>query len=270
MIEAKNIKVGYESRTVIEDLSLQINEGEIVSIIGPNGSGKSTLLKSLSKLLKRKNGEVLIVDKSIDLMKTNDVAKILSMVSQQNTSPNDITVKELVYYGRIPHKKWFESRSKEDEEIVNWSLKQTGVLQYADRKLVNLSGGERQRVWLAMALAQKPKILFLDEPTTYLDMCHQLELMELIKDINKKFHMTIVMVLHDLNQASRYSNRVVIMKEGKIVADGKPEEVIVKDIIHYVYNVKCAISKEPICNRPQIYPLEVSYDYKERYSAYEL
>ena len=270
MIEAKNIKVGYESRTVIEDLSLQINEGEIVSIIGPNGSGKSTLLKSLSKLLKRKNGEVLIVDKSIDLMKTNDVAKILSMVSQQNTSPNDITVKELVYYGRIPHKKWFESRSKEDEEIVNWSLKQTGVLQYADRKLVNLSGGERQRVWLAMALAQKPKILFLDEPTTYLDMCHQLELMELIKDINKKFHMTIVMVLHDLNQASRYSNRVVIMKEGKIVADGKPEEVIVKDIIHYVYNVKCAISKEPICNRAQIYPLEVSYDYKERYSAYEL
>lgn len=270
MIEAKNIKVGYESRTVIEDLSLQINEGEIVSIIGPNGSGKSTLLKSLSKLLKRKDGEVLIIDKSIDLMKNKDVSKILSMVSQQNTSPSDITVKELVYYGRIPHKKWFESRNEDDEEIVNWSLKQTGVLQYADRKLVNLSGGERQRVWLAMALAQQPKILFLDEPTTYLDMCHQLELMELVQDINKKFNMTIVMVLHDLNQASRYSNRVVIMKDGKIVADGKPEEVIVKDIIHSVYNVKCAISKEPICNRPQVYPVEVSYKHKERCNNCEL
>ncbi|WP_300382063.1 ABC transporter ATP-binding protein [Clostridium sp.] len=265
MIEARNINVGYENRIVIEDLSLKINEGEIVSIIGPNGSGKSTLLKSLSKILKRKGGEVLIVDKSIDLMKNNDVAKVLSMVSQQNTSPTDITVKELVYYGRIPHKKWFELRTKEDEEIVEWSLKQTGVLQYADRKLVNLSGGEIQRVWLAMAIAQKPKILFLDEPTTYLDMCHQLELMELVQDINKRFNITIVMVLHDLNQASRYSNRVVIMKEGKIIADGKPEEVIVKDIIHYVYNVKCAISKEPICNRPQIYPLKVSYDNKYSY-----
>ena len=264
MIEARNIKVGYENRTVIEDLSLKINEGEIVSIIGPNGSGKSTLLKSLSKLLKRKDGEVLIIDKSLDLMKNNDLAKVLSMVAQQNTSPSDITVKELVYYGRIPHKKWFEPKSKEDEEIVNWSLEQTGVLHYADRKLVSLSGGERQRVWLAMALAQKPKILFLDEPTTYLDMCHQLELMELVQNINKEFNMTIIMVLHDLNQASRYSNRVIIMKEGKIVADGIPEEVIVKDIIHSVYNVKCSITKEPTCNRPQVYPVEVSYKHKER------
>ena len=270
MIEARNIKVGYENRTVIEDLSLHINEGEIVSIIGPNGSGKSTLLKSLSKLLKRKDGEVLIVDKSLDLMKNNDVAKVLAMVSQQNTSPSDITVKELVYYGRIPHKKWFESKSKEDEEIVNWSLEQTGVLHYSDRKLVDLSGGERQRVWIAMALAQKPKVLFLDEPTTYLDMGHQLELMELIKHINKEFNMTIVMVLHDLNQAARYSNRVVIMKDGKIVADGKPEDVIVKDIIHSVYNVKCSISKEPINNRPQVYPVEVCYKHKERCSNCEL
>lgn len=270
MIKAKNIKVGYENRTIIEDLSLQINEGEIISIIGPNGCGKSTLLKSLSKLLTRKEGEVFIVDEPIDLMKNNDVAKVLSMVSQQNTSPSDITVKELVYYGRIPHKKWFEPKNKEDEDIVNWSLEQTGVSQYSDRKLVHLSGGERQRVWLAMALAQKPKVLFLDEPTTYLDMCHQLELMELVQNINKKFEMTIVMVLHDLNQASRYSNRVIIMKDGKIVADGKPGEVIVKDIIHSVYNVKCCINNDPIFNRPQIYPMEVCYKHKERCKNCEL
>lgn len=270
MIEARNIKVGYENRTIIEDLSVKINEGEIVSIIGPNGSGKSTLLKSLSKLLKRKDGEVLIACQSIDLMKNNEVAKVLSMVSQQNTSPSDITVKELVYYGRIPHKKWFEPRSKEDEEVVNWSLEQTGVLKYADRKLVHLSGGERQRVWIAMALTQKPKVLFLDEPTTYLDMSHQLELMELVQHINKEFNMTIVMVLHDLNQAARYSNRVIIMKDGKIVADGKPEEVIVKDIIQSVYNVKCCISKDPIHNRPQIYPVKVCYKHKERCDNCEL
>lgn len=175
MIEAKNIKVGYENKTIIEDLSLKINEGEIVSIIGPNGSGKSTLLKSLSKLLKRESGEVLLYEKFLDSMKNNEVSKVLSMVYQQNISPSDITVRDLVYYGRIPHKKWFESRNKEDEDIVNWSMEQTGVLHYADRQVLQLSGGERQRVWLAMALAQKPKILFLDEPTTYLDMCHQLE-----------------------------------------------------------------------------------------------
>ena len=140
----------------------------------------------------------------------------------------------------------------------------------SERRILELSGGERQRVYLAMALAQKPKVLFLDEPTTYLDMCHQLELMELVQEINKKFNMTIVMVLHDLNQAARYSNRVVIMKNGDIVADGKPEEIINEEIINSVYNVKCCITNEPMCNRPQIYPLEVSYKHRERCDSCEL
>lgn len=270
MIEAKNIKVGYENRTIIEDLSLKINEGEIVSIIGPNGSGKSTLLKSLSKLLKRESGEVLLYEKFLDSMKNNEVSKVLSMVYQQNTSPSDITVRDLVYYGRIPHKKWYESKNKEDLEIVDWALENTGVKKYEDRVVSNLSGGERQRVWLSMALAQKTNILLLDEPTTYLDMCHQLELMELVKTINEKFNMTILMVLHDLNQAARYSHRVIIMKDGNIVADGKPEDVINKEIIHSVYNVKCCINKEPINNKPQIYPLEVCYKSEERCKNCEL
>ena len=264
MIKASDLKIGYDDNIIIDNLSLNIKKGEIISIIGPNGSGKSTLLKALSRFIKKEEGQVILLGKSLDAMRSNDIAKVLAMLSQQNSSPEDITVKELVYYGRIPHKKWYEQRTREDEEIVTWALKNTGLEKYSDRKVARLSGGERQRVWLAMSLAQKPDILFLDEPTTYLDMCHQLELMELVKEINEKFNMTIVMVLHDLNQASRYSTRVIIMKDGKIVAEGKPEDVIVKDIIHDVYNVKCCISKDPVSNRPHIYPLEVCYKENER------
>ncbi|MDO4535494.1 MAG: ABC transporter ATP-binding protein [Clostridium perfringens] len=270
MINVGGLNSGYENKEIIKDLSLNIKKGEIVSIIGPNGSGKSTLLKSIGRFLKINKGEILLCDENIKFMKSSSIAKILSMLSQHNSSPEDIKVKDLVYYGRIPHKKWYEARKKEDEEIVNWALENTGVDKYSERRVIELSGGEKQRVYLAMALAQKPKILLLDEPTTYLDMCHQLELMELIKDINKRFNMTILMVLHDLNQASRYSHRIIIMKQGKIVADGKPENVIKKDIIHEVYNVKCVINKDPLSNAPHIYPLEVCYKKKERYSDCEV
>lgn len=264
MIKINNLKVGYENRIIIEDLSLEVKRGEVISIIGPNGSGKSTLLKAIARFIKKDNGEIYLLDKLLDNMKNNDISKAISMLSQQNSSPNDITVKELIYYGRTPHKKWYEQRNKDDEEIVNWAIKNTGLENYKNRKVAMLSGGERQRVWLAMSLAQKTEVLFLDEPTTYLDMCHQLELMELVREINSKFNMTIIMVLHDLNQAARYSDRVIIMKKGKIVADGSPEEVIVKDIIHEVYNVKCCIGKDPISNKPHIYPLEVCYKEKDR------
>lgn len=264
MLKACGIDVAYDSKVIIEDLSLEIRKGEIVSIIGPNGSGKSTLLKSLCRLLKVKSGHIELEDKSMVSMNGKEVAKILAMLSQHNTSPKDISVRELVYYGRVPHKKWYEPRNKEDEEIVLWALENTGTLEYENRTISQLSGGERQRVWLAVALAQRPRVLLLDEPTTYMDMCHQLELMELVKDINKKFGMTILMVLHDLNQAARYSHRVVIMKKGKIIANGRPEDVINCDIINDVYNVKCCISKDPINNKPQIYPIEVCYREKER------
>ena len=264
MIQAKGIKVGYEEKTIIEELSVDIKEGQVVSILGPNGSGKSTLIKSLSRLLKVKEGEVFLQSELISSMGDKKVAKKLAMLSQHNSAPGDITVKDLVHYGRIPHKKWYESKNQEDEEIVNWALENTGTMKYADRMVSQLSGGERQRVWLAAALAQRPKVLMLDEPTTYLDMCYQLELMELVKEINEKFNMTIIMVLHDLNQAARYSHRVIIMKDGTILADGSPEEVINQEIIHEVYNVKCCITKDPINNKPQIYPIEVCYGKKER------
>lgn len=259
MISVNNLNSGYENKEIIKNLSVNIKQGEVVSIIGPNGSGKSTLLKSLGKFLKKNSGEVFVDKRNVDSMRISDIAKIMSTLSQHNSSPDDIKVKDLVYYGRIPHKKWYEIRNKEDEEIVDWALKNTGTNVYSERKVLELSGGERQRVYLAMALAQKPKILLLDEPTTYLDMCHQLELMDLVVDINNKFNMTILMVLHDLNQAARYSNRIIIMKKGDIVADGKPEDIINEEVINSVYNVKCVINKEPISNKLHIYPLEVSY-----------
>lgn len=264
MIQINNLKVGYDDKIIIEDLSLEIKKGEVVSIIGPNGSGKSTLLKTMAKFLKKTSGQISILDKNIDFIKENEMAKILAMLSQQNASIEDITVRELVYYGRIPHKKWYDKRNKEDEEIIEWALKHTGMYHYRDRNLFNLSGGEKQRVWLAMALAQKTEVLFLDEPTTYLDMCYQLELMELVKEINKKFNMTIVMVLHDLNQAARYSDRIVIMKSGNIIANGSPEEVITSEIIEDVYNVRCCIKKDLYEEKPYIYPLEVCCKSKER------
>lgn len=264
MINVKEISIGYDEKNIIEKLSLDVKRGEIISIIGPNGSGKSTLLKSLGRFLKVKDGNIKIINKNIKSFSQKELSKILSMVSQQNSSTTDITVKELVYFGRTPHKKWYESAIKEDEEIVNWAMKNTGVDIFKDRKLFNLSGGERQRAWIAMALAQQPEILFLDEPTTYLDMCHQLELMELVQKINRELNITVVMVLHDLNQAARYSNRIIIMKNGEVVADGIPNEVIKRDIIHDVYNVRCCITNDATLNIPQIYPLEVCYKRKDR------
>lgn len=270
MIEVKELAVSYENLDIIKNLSLKIKEGEIVSILGPNGSGKSTLLKSLAKIIEAKGGEATILDKDVFKMSNRELSKILSMVSQQNTPPSDITVEELVAFGRTPHKKWYETKTAEDDEIINWAMKNTGVDRFKGKKVSNLSGGERQRVYIAMSLAQKPNVLFLDEPTTYLDMCHQLELMELVRSINKELNITVVMVLHDLNQAARYSHRLVIMKNGEIVADGKPCKVLKEGLIHDVYNVKCAINNDPTNKFPQIYPLEVCYSRKDRCDNCEL
>lgn len=255
MILIDKIKVGYDEKIIINNLSLNIEKNEIVSILGPNGSGKSTLLKSLSRIIKIKEGDIYLSGSNIKKLKDKEISRKISLLSQHNSSPRDLKVKELVYYGRIPHKKFMENRNKEDEEIVEWAIKNTGLEKFKDRYVANLSGGERQRVWLAMSLAQKPDILLLDEPTTYLDISHQLELMELVKDINKKFDMTVVMVLHDINQASKYSDRLIVMKEGDIVADGSPKEVINEEILKEVYNIKCDIDMDPISGKPRIHPI---------------
>ena len=218
MIRAEHIQVGYDEKIVIKDLSLNIHKGEVVSILGPNGCGKSTLLKTLSRVLKPMKGSILVENNPIHSIGTKNLSRKIAMLSQHNEAPAGIMVKELVYYGRLPHKKWFETKNKEDETIIDWALTHTGLKDYKDRLVSGLSGGERQRVWLAMALAQKPEVLLLDEPTTYLDISHQLELMELIRSINEKFNMTIIMVLHDLNQASEYSDRVKLKGMGHLVS----------------------------------------------------
>lgn len=256
MISCKNLKVGYEEKVIIENLSLSINKGEVVSIIGPNGCGKSTLLKTLSRIIKPMSGGIYIQNESIKNLKSKHISQKVCLLSQHNDAPGDLTVEELVYFGRIPHKKWYESKTKSDEEIVNWAIENTGLKRYKNTPINSLSGGERQRAYIAQALCQKPEILLLDEPTTYLDISYQLEVMELVREINEKFNITIVMVLHELNQASKYSDRLVIMKDGEIVSDGCPKEVINKETIKQVYKIECDIDNDPISNKPRIHPIQ--------------
>lgn len=256
MISCKNLKVGYEEKVIIENLSLSINKGEVVSIIGPNGCGKSTLLKTLSRIIKPMSGGIYIQNESIKNLKSKHISQKVCLLSQHNDAPGDLTVEELVYFGRIPHKKWYESKTKSDEEIVNWAIENTGLKRYKNTHINSLSGGERQRAYIAQALCQKPDILLLDEPTTYLDISYQLEVMELVREINEKFNITIVMVLHELNQASKYSDRLVIMKDGEIVSDGCPKEVINKETIKQVYKIECDIDNDPISNKPRIHPIQ--------------
>lgn len=256
MISCKNLKVGYEEKVIIENLSLSINKGEVVSIIGPNGCGKSTLLKTLSRIIKPMSGGIYIQNESIKNLKSKHISQKVCLLSQHNDAPGDFTVEELVYFGRIPHKKWYESKTKSDEEIVNWAIENTGLKRYKNTPINSLSGGERQRAYIAQALCQKPDIFLLDEPTTYLDISYQLEVMELVREINEKFNITIVMVLHELNQASKYSDRLVIMKDGEIVSDGCPKEVINKETIKQVYKIECDIDNDPISNKPRIHPIQ--------------
>ncbi|CEO22322.1 ABC transporter ATP-binding protein [Paraclostridium sordellii] len=256
MISCKNLKVGYEEKIIIENLSLNIKKGEVVSIIGPNGCGKSTLLKSLSRMIKPVSGDIYIQSENIKSLKSKAISQKVCLLSQHNDAPGDLTVEELVYFGRIPHKKWYESKSKSDEELVNWAIENTGLTRYKNTPISSLSGGERQRAYIAQALCQKPDVLLLDEPTTYLDISYQLELMELVREINERLNITIVMVLHELNQASKYSDRLIIMKSGEIVSDGCPKEIINKEIIKKVYNIDCDIDNDPISNKPRIHPIQ--------------
>lgn len=257
MIEARNLKIGYEEKIIIDDFSFSIKKGEIVSIIGPNGSGKSTLLRCISRYIKSKEGIVHFEKEDISKMNVKSVAKKMASLSQYNRSPDDITVEELIYYGRMPHKKWHQKKNSEDTQIMNWAIKETSVEKYKHKKVSSLSGGERQRVWVAMALTQKPKVLLLDEPTTYLDICHQLEVMELVKKLNKDLNLTVVMVLHDLCQAANYSDKVVVIKEGNLVAEGAPREILTTKLIKDVYNVDAFIREDILQDEIMIYPIKV-------------
>lgn len=238
MLKVEGIKFSYnKNEEFIKDLSIEFEKGKITTILGPNGSGKSTLLSLLCGLNKVKSGKILIEGKDITKLKYKDIARVIATVHQQNSVPNDITVRDLVGYGRLPFKKRFEHTNSDDEEIINWALKETGLEGMEEKLVMSMSGGERQRVFIAMALAQKPKILFLDEPTTYLDIYHQIEVLELVGRLNREHGTTIVMVLHDINQAIKYSDNVVVMKDGTLIREGRANDIINENLIRKVYGV---------------------------------
>lgn len=253
-IRCDNLKLCYGNRVILDKLKINIKEGKIISIIGPNGSGKSTLLKAMGKLLDPKEGKIIVGDLDIAEINMKNFAKKIAMLLQKNICPQDIKVEDLVFYGRIPHKKWYERKNSKDSKIVDLTMKQTGIFHLKDKCVFNLSGGESQRVWLAMAIAQEPKILMLDEPTSFLDIGYQIELLDLIKNINKDNSTTIIMVLHDLNQALRYSDYIYIINKGKIYDYGKSREVINDKMLKDVYKV-CAKIFYDENNLPFIVPL---------------
>lgn len=247
MLRGENISFSYvRDKAFIENLNINIPKGKITTILGPNGSGKSTLLSILSTYNKPSKGDVFIGDKNLKTLKTKEIAKLIATVHQHNESPEDLDVKTLISYGRVPHHKHGSNKKDEDEKIINWAISSTNLDDIKDKKVMSLSGGQRQRAFIAMALAQKTDILLLDEPTTYLDIFHQIEVLDLVKKLNEKYKMTIVMVLHDINQAIKYSDNIVIMKNGKIIEEGTPKSVINEKSIKTVYNVEgiiCNVDK---------------------------
>jgi iron complex transport system ATP-binding protein len=255
MIKASNLKIAYDRRVVIPDFDLEIGRGEIITLIGPNGSGKSTVLKALARLLDTRAGTVYLNGRDIHSLSTKEVAKQLCILPQNPGAPVDLTVRELASYGRSPHQPWYIHDDAQSRQVVEWALKEAGVADLADRRLQQLSGGERQRAWIAMALAQQPKILLLDEPTTFLDISHQLEVMELLKRLNGDLNLTVLMVLHDLNQAFRYSDRLVLIRKGQKVAEGVPEKVITKELLKEVYRVDAEIIYHHTSGKPMVVPV---------------
>lgn len=249
MLAATNISVAYESRTIIESMSLDIREGEITTIIGPNGCGKSTLLRALSRLMSPRTGEVMLNGQDIHSMQTTEVARRLGILSQQAESPDRITVAELVARGRYPHQKFLQPPSRKDVEIVDRALELTDMTQLRDRNVDELSGGQRQRAWIAMVLAQDTPLLLLDEPTTYLDVAHEIEIMELVKKLNTEEGRTVVMVLHDINQAASVSDRIIALRDGRVIGDGAPDDVLTSAILSELYGVACDVYPLPIGGR---------------------
>ncbi|MGI5094084.1 ABC transporter ATP-binding protein [Treponema denticola] len=241
MLRIEDLSLSYGDKPVVQNLSLRVKKGQVVSIIGPNASGKSTVLKSIAGIIKPVSGKIFIEEKDISKMDSKKLAQKVSILLQQNKTLDDMSIEELVYFGRYPHKKWFEGFEASDKKIIEEVMKFTNTFALRDKTLETLSGGERQRAWIAMALAQEPDILLFDEPTTYLDLAHQIEFLELVNRLNNETGVTVVLVLHDLNQAARYGNYLFAMKGGKIFAQGSPEEVLNPQNILSIYNIEAKI-----------------------------
>ncbi|MGO5073205.1 ABC transporter ATP-binding protein [Clostridium sporogenes] len=249
-IETKNLDIAYEDTLIVKELNMQIPKGKITSIIGANGCGKSTILKAVGRILKPKKGVVHLSGQDISKLSTKEIAKKMAILPQNPTAPSGLTVSELVAYGRFPHQKGFGNLTKEDKKIVKWALDATKLSEFESREVDTLSGGQRQRVWIAMALAQQTDLILLDEPTTYLDLAHQLEVLKLLYELNRNQKCTIVMVLHDLNLAARFSDYIIAIKKGAIIKYGNPEEVMTPEVLRKTFNINADIVIEPKSNRP--------------------
>lgn len=262
-LNTKNMDVGYDEKLIIKDLNLEIPIGKITALIGANGSGKSTILKTMARIMSPKEGLVLLDGKSIHSESTKEVAKRLAMLPQNPSAPEGLTVYELVTYGRFPHQKGFGTLTFEDKEIVMSALRVTGMEEFYDRPVDQLSGGQRQKAWIAMALAQETEILFLDEPTTFLDMAHQLEVLKLLEKLNREEGRTIIMVVHDLNHAARYAQNMVAINHGTIVSEGTPKRVMTKEVLRDVFGIEADIMIDPRIGVPLCIPYELATNCNE-------
>lgn len=253
--EATHLAAGYENQMIIEDVSLTIPSHQISIIIGANGCGKSTLLKTMARLIKPLAGQITLNGTPIQKIPPKSFAKILGLLPQSPIVPEGITVVDLIGRGRFPHHTFWKGWTTEDDEAVAEAMDIMGVTEFAHRSIDELSGGQRQRVWIAMALAQQTDILFLDEPTTYLDITYQIEILDRLTDLNKKYGTTIVMVLHDINLSARYADHLFALHKGKLIAEGAPSEVITSSLIQQIFDLQCIVVEDPIAKSPAIVPI---------------
>lgn len=253
-LRAQAVSLGYADRPVVEQLTVDVPTGKVTAIVGSNGCGKSTLLRGLSRLLKPSGGQILLDGKSIHESSTKDVARAVGLLPQSPVAPDGITVTELVSRGRHPHHGMFKQWSRADDDAVAEALEQTQTVDLAHREVDALSGGQRQRVWIAMVLAQQTDLLLLDEPTSYLDIAHAVEVLDLVTDLNHR-GTTVVMVLHDLNLAARYADHVIAMSGGSIVREGDPHDVVTADVVEQVFGVPCQIVPDPVSATPMVVPV---------------
>lgn len=254
-LHGEQLTLAYGKKIIAESLNVTIPDGHFTAIIGPNGCGKSTLLRTLSRLMTPTHGHVYLDGEEIQHYASKEVARRIGLLAQNATTPGDISVQELVARGRYPHQPLFSRWRQEDEDAVQNAMLATGIVNLANQSVDTLSGGQRQRVWIAMVLAQDTSIMLLDEPTTWLDISHQIDLLELLSELNRDRGFTLAAVLHDLNQACRYATHLIAMRDGKIVAEGAPREIVTPEFIEAVYGLRCMIIEDPVAHTPLVVPL---------------
>lgn len=253
-LKSNNVSAGYGDRIIVQGVDITIPKNKISVILGSNGCGKSTMLKTFCRLLKPSQGQITLNEASTDTINSKEIAKIIGLLPQSSQAPEGIKVVDLISRGRFPYRKFMSSMTKEDFDAVAEAMEFMGITDLAERNIDELSGGQRQRVFIALALAQQTDILFLDEPTTFLDITHQIEILDLLKSLNEKRHTTIIMVLHDINLSTRYADYIFAMKDGKLIEQGKPNEVITVENIRKIYGLESTIINDPVSNSPMVIP----------------